>query len=79
MFTGIIVVCSSKSMCIPSFILIGCCVSEFHGYLCPYHNAWPEAVYCSFTMNYKVSSELSVSTTSQSFVCLHLQIAKCIS
>ena len=36
-------------MSIPSFILIGCCVSELHGHLCPYRNVWPEAVYCSFT------------------------------
>ena len=33
-----------ESMCIPSFILIGCCVSELYGHLCPYHNVWPEAV-----------------------------------
>ena len=33
-----IVVCSLKSMCIPSFVLIGCCVSELHGHLCPYRN-----------------------------------------
>ena len=26
----IIVMCSLKSMCVPSFILIGCCVSEFY-------------------------------------------------
>ena len=38
-----------KSMCIPSFILIGCCVSELHGPLCPYRNVLPEAVYCCFT------------------------------
>ena len=25
MFTAIIVVCSLKSMCIPSFVFIGCC------------------------------------------------------
>ena len=37
---------SSKSMCIQSFILIGCCVSELHGHLC---NVLPEAVYCCFT------------------------------
>ena len=49
MFTVIIVVCSLKSMCIPSFVLIGCCVSELHGHLCPYRNVWPEAVYCCFT------------------------------
>ena len=44
MFTVIIVVCSLKSMCVPSFIIIGCCLSELHGHLCPYHNVWPEAV-----------------------------------
>ena len=49
MFTVIIVVCSLKSMCVPSFILIGCCVSELHGHLCAYCNEWPEAVYCCFT------------------------------
>ena len=40
------VVCSLKSMCILSFVLIGCCMSELYG---PYRNVWPEAVYCSFT------------------------------
>ena len=45
LFTVIIVVCSLKGMHIPSFILIGCCVSELHG---PYRNVWPEAVYCCF-------------------------------
>ena len=35
-------------MCIPSFILIGYCVSELHGHIRPYHNVWPEAVYCCF-------------------------------
>ena len=49
MFTVVIVVSSLKSMCIQSFILIGCCVSELHGPLCPYHNVLPEAVYCCFT------------------------------
>ena len=36
MFTVIILVCPLKSMCIPSFILISCCVSEFYAHLCPY-------------------------------------------
>ena len=45
----VIVVCSLKSMCIPSFVLIGCCVSEEHGHICPYRNVWPEAVFCCFT------------------------------
>ena len=29
--------------------MIGCCVSELHGHICPYRNVWPEAVYCCFT------------------------------
>ena len=33
MFTVIIVVCLLKSIHIPSFILIGCCVSELHGHI----------------------------------------------
>ena len=33
MFTVIIVACSLKSLCIPSFVLIGYCV---HGHICPY-------------------------------------------
>ena len=47
--TMFIVVYSLKSMCIPSFVLIGFCVSELPGHLCPYHNVLPEAVYCCFT------------------------------
>ena len=51
LFTSvIIVVCSLKSMCMPSFVLIGCCVSELHGHLCPYRNVWPEAVNCCFVL-----------------------------
>ena len=42
----VIVVCSLKGMCILSFVLMGCCVSELHGHL---YNVWPEAVYCCFT------------------------------
>ena len=49
MCTVIIVVCSLKSMCVPSFIVIGHCLSELYGHLCPYRNVWPEAVYCCFT------------------------------
>ena len=41
----IIVVCSNKSMCIPSFIFIGCCVSELKSHLYPYCNVCLEAVY----------------------------------
>ena len=44
-YYNVIVVCSLKSMCIPSFVSIGCCVSELHGHMC----VWPEAVYCCFT------------------------------
>ena len=46
MFTVIIVVCSLKSMCVPSFIVIGYCVSELHSHYC---NILPEAVYCCYT------------------------------
>ena len=49
MFTVIIVVSLLKTMCIPSVILIGCCVSELHDNICPYRNVWPEAVYHCFT------------------------------
>ena len=52
MFTVIIVVCLLKCMCMPSFVLIGCCVSKLHGHLCPYRNVLPEAVY--FYKNYIV-------------------------
>ena len=44
-----VVVCSLKSMCVPSFIVIGYCVSELHGHICRYCNVLPEAIYCCFT------------------------------
>ena len=81
MFTVIIVVCSLKSMCIPSFISIGCCVSELHGPLCPYRNVLPEGgCLLLFYRNYiiyqivymLVCSELEVAITSPGFVTLHL-------
>ena len=30
------------------FVLIGCCVSELHGHLCPYCNVCPGVVYCFY-------------------------------
>ena len=45
MFIVMIVVCILKSMCIPRFVLIGCCMSELHGHLCPYRNVLAEAVW----------------------------------
>ena len=45
----LVVVSSSKSMCVPSFILIGCCVSELHGHLCVYRNVWPEGCFTRTT------------------------------
>ena len=36
-------------MCVPSFIVIGYCVSELHGHICRYCNVLPEDVYCCFT------------------------------
>ena len=84
MFTVMIVVCLLKSMCIPSFVLIGCCVSELH---CPHRNVLPEAVYCCFTRTTLFSKLftcfmiLEVVITSPSFIALHplvSEIAKCI-
>ena len=51
MFTVIIVVCSLKSMCVPSFIVVGYGVSELHGHtcICPHRNVLSEGVYCCFT------------------------------
>ena len=57
MFTVIIVVCSLKSMCVPSFIVIGYCVSELHGCYC---NVLPEAVYCCFTRTTLFTTMLTV-------------------
>ena len=64
MFTVMIVVYLLKSMGIPSFFLIGCCVSELHGHLCPYRNVFPEAIYCCFTRT---------TLFSKLFTCLHDQ------
>ena len=46
MFTVMIVVFIEKYV-YTSFVLIGCCVSELHGHVCPY--LFPEAIYCCFT------------------------------
>ena len=37
-----------KCMHIPSFTSIGWCISELYAHLYPYHNVWPEAVYCCY-------------------------------
>ena len=50
-FTEIILVCLLKSICMPRFVSIGCCVSELHAHLCPYRNVWSQVVYCCFTRN----------------------------
>ena len=57
MFSVMIVVCLLKSMCIPSVVLIGCCMS---GPLCPLRNVLPEAVYCCFTRTTLFSNLLHV-------------------
>ena len=64
------------SRCMPSFVLIGCCVNELHGHLCPYRNVFTEAVYCCFTritflyqiVYMFVLPELEVAIASPSFV-----------
>ena len=54
---------SVKSLCIPSFVLIGHCFSELHAHLCPYRNVWPEAVYyCLLYHNFWCVSEKPVYT-----------------
>ena len=40
--------CSLNGMCIPSFVLIGYCVSELLCSLCSYRNEWPDLIYCYF-------------------------------
>ena len=65
-------------MCIPSFILIVCCMSELKGHLCPYH-VWPEAVYCCFTritLFTVHTSELEVAITPPGFVALHFPVSE---
>ena len=41
-----------ENLCLPSFVMIGCCMSELHvhGHLCPYRNVLPEAVYTRTTL-----------------------------
>ena len=79
--SAIIVVCSLKSMCIPSFVLIGCCVSELRGQLCPYRNVLPEAVlqelHCFQMCNFPIPWSLWICISTQSFVshlCLVIEI-----
>ena len=72
MFIVIIVMCLLKSMRMPSFVLIDCCMSELHGHLCPYRNVLPEAVYCCFTrttlFNFPIPWSLWISICTQSFI-----------
>ena len=56
-------------------------VSELYGHLCPYHNVWPEALYCCFTRTTLFTkmftcSELEVAITSPSFVALNLMVSE---
>ena len=58
MLTVIIVMCSLKSMWVPSLIVIDYCVSKLHGhvYTCMSLfncNVWPEAIQCCFTRTAK--------------------------
>ena len=55
----IISVCSLKSICIASFVLIGCCGIELWAHLYPFRNVWPDVVYC-FTALYLPLSCLSL-------------------
>ena len=72
MFTVIIVICLLKRMCIPSFILIGCCVRDLRGHLCPYRNVLPEVVSCCFTrttlFTFPIPWSLWISICTQSLI-----------
>ena len=57
--TVIIEMCSLKSMCMPHFILIGCGVSELHGYLC----LWSRLFYKNYIVYIFISSELDFERT----------------
>ena len=50
----VIVVCSVKSMCITSFVVIGCCVSELHGHICPHRKCMASGYLSLFYKNYVV-------------------------
>ena len=77
MFTVIILVCL---LSIPSFVLIGCCMSKLHGHLCPYCNVLPEAVYFCLTRTTLFTclydQKLEVAFTSPSFVNLDLLVSE---
>ena len=84
-FTIINLVCSFKSMCLPSLILIGGCVRELHAHLhCMYVPTVMyglrlfivvlQEVHCYRIVYMLVSSELWVSITSPSFLALHLPV-----
>ena len=45
------VVCS---MYIPSFVFIGCCVSELKAHLCLYRNVWPEVIFYKNYIVYQI-------------------------
>ena len=68
-------VCSLKSMCIPSFVLISCCVSELHIYV-------PIVMYCLrlfIVVNFPIPWSLWISISTQSFVsqlCTVIEIRK---
>ena len=72
-------------MCMPSFIFIGCCVSELHGRLCPYSVTYGLRLFIVVFQELHclpncLSIELDVAITSSSFVARYFlvsEIAKC--
>ena len=70
-------------MCVPSFIVIGYCVSELHGHTCPNRNVLPEAVYVCFAKLHCLPNYLHIcmikvrgAITSPSFVTLLLLVTE---
>ena len=49
-YYNVYIICSFKTMSLPSLVLIGGSVRELHAHLYPYRNLRLEAVYCYFAM-----------------------------
>ena len=61
----------------PSFVCIGCCVSELHGHLCPHGLQLFYKNYIVYQIVYRfVWSELKVAITSPSFISPHLLVSE---
>ena len=65
------------SLWIPSFVLIGCCVRELRGHLCPYRNVWFEGVYCCFTRTVLFTDTVNTRLVAHAQLEKHVSKSKC--